>query len=100
VGERSSRTSGAKRIPIALRGSIAASVRPHDRRAYGDSQARGATQQIAEAWNVIRPNVSQIERTPDIYPSTLRRYVAALGGRSKSTLSFPTRSLHCSTTVR
>ncbi len=53
-------------------------------------EARGATQQqIAEAWKVSQPNVSQIERTPDIYLSTLRRYVAALGGEIEINAVFP-----------
>lgn len=53
-------------------------------------EARGATQrQIAEAWDVSQPNVSQIERTKDIYLSTLRRYVAALGGEIEINAVFP-----------
>lgn len=44
-------------------------------------EARGATQQqIADAWGVSQSNVSQIERSPDIFLSTLDRYIAALGG--------------------
>lgn len=44
-------------------------------------EARGATQQqIADAWEVSQSNVSQIERSPDIFLSTLDRYIAALGG--------------------
>jgi predicted XRE-type DNA-binding protein len=53
-------------------------------------EARGATQrQIAEAWDVSQPNVSQIERTQDIYLSTLRKYVAALGGEIEIRAVFP-----------
>lgn len=53
-------------------------------------EARGATQrQIAEAWDVSQPNVSQIERTPDIYLSTLLKYVAALGGEVEIRAVFP-----------
>jgi predicted XRE-type DNA-binding protein len=53
-------------------------------------EARGATQrQIAEAWDVSQPNVSQIERTQDIYLSTLRKYVAALGGQVEIRAVFP-----------
>jgi predicted XRE-type DNA-binding protein len=53
-------------------------------------EARGATQrQIAEAWDVSQPNVSQIERTQDIYLSTLRKYVAALGGEIEINAVFP-----------
>ena len=53
-------------------------------------KARGATQrQIAQAWDVSQPNVSQIERTQDIYVSTLRKYVAALGGEIEINAVFP-----------
>jgi DNA-binding XRE family transcriptional regulator len=53
-------------------------------------EARGATQrQIAEAWDVSQANVSQIEHTPDIYLSTLRRYVDALGGQIEIRAVFP-----------
>lgn len=53
-------------------------------------EARGATQQqIAEAWDVSQPNVSQIERTQDIYLSTLRKYIAALGGHVEIRAVFP-----------
>jgi DNA-binding XRE family transcriptional regulator len=53
-------------------------------------EARGATQrQVAEAWNVSQANVSQIEHTPDIYLSTLGKYVAALGGQIEIRAVFP-----------
>lgn len=53
-------------------------------------EARGATQrQIAEAWDVSQANVSQIERTEDIYISTLRKYIAALGGQIEIRAVFP-----------
>lgn len=53
-------------------------------------EARGATQQqIADAWDVSQANVSQIERTPDIYLSTLGKYVAALGGQIQIRAVFP-----------
>ncbi len=53
-------------------------------------EARGATQrQIAEAWDVSQANVSQIEHTQDIYLSTLRKYIAALGGQVEVRAVFP-----------
>jgi DNA-binding XRE family transcriptional regulator len=53
-------------------------------------EARGATQrQVAEAWEVSQANVSQIERTQDIYLSTLRKYIAALGGQVEIRAVFP-----------
>jgi hypothetical protein len=55
---------------------------------------RGATQQqIAEVWDVTQANVSQIEHTPDIYLSTLRNYVAALGGRLEINAVFPDQTI-------
>ena len=57
-------------------------------------EARGATQQqIAEAWDVTQANVSQIEHTPDIYLSTLRNYVAALGGCLEINAVFPDHTI-------
>ncbi|MHB1526305.1 MAG: XRE family transcriptional regulator [Candidatus Dormibacteria bacterium] len=53
-------------------------------------EARGATQQqVADAWEVSQANVSQIERTSDIYLSTLRKYISALGGRVEIRAIFP-----------
>jgi transcriptional regulator len=53
-------------------------------------EARGATQQqVADAWEVSQANVSQIERTADIYLSTLRKYIGALGGQVEIRAVFP-----------
>lgn len=53
-------------------------------------EARGATQrQIAEAWEVTQANISKVEHTPDIFLSTLSRYVEALGGRLEIRAVFP-----------
>lgn len=53
-------------------------------------EARGATQrQIAVAADSTQANVPQIEHTQDIYLSTLRRYVEALGGRLEIAAVFP-----------
>jgi hypothetical protein len=60
-------------------------------------EARGATQQqIADAWDVTQANISQIEHTPDIYLSTLRNYVAALGGRLEIVAVFPDETIRLS----
>ena len=57
-------------------------------------EARGATQkQIADAWEATQANVSQIEHTPDIYVSTLRKYVEALGGRLEISAVFPDEAI-------
>jgi DNA-binding XRE family transcriptional regulator len=44
-------------------------------------EARDATQtDVAEALGVTQPNVSRVEHEEDVYLSTLRGYVEALGG--------------------
>ena len=54
----------------------------------------GATQhQVAEVLGVSQANVSRIEREEDIYLSTLRRYVAALGGELEINAVFPDRTV-------
>jgi hypothetical protein len=50
---------------------------------------RGAGQSdIALAIGSSQPNVSRIERQPDLYVSTLEEYVAALGGRLRILAEF------------
>ncbi|HET7034846.1 MAG TPA: XRE family transcriptional regulator [Thermomicrobiaceae bacterium] len=52
--------------------------------------ACGLTQaQLAERLRVSQANVSRIEHEQDTYVSTLRDYVAALGGRLEITAVFP-----------
>jgi transcriptional regulator with XRE-family HTH domain len=44
--------------------------------------SRDVTQQaLADALDVTQPNVSRIEHEDDVFLSTLRSYVEALGGR-------------------
>lgn len=51
---------------------------------------RGLTQEsVAAALNVSQTRVSRIERQDDLYLSTLRQYVAALGGELHITAVFP-----------
>jgi len=58
-------------------------------------EVRGATQQpIADAWGSTQANVSQIEHTLDIYLSTLRGYVEALGGRLEISAIFPDETIN------
>jgi transcriptional regulator with XRE-family HTH domain len=53
-------------------------------------EARGVTQQqIADAWEVTQANISKVEHTPDIFLSTLGKYVEALGGRLEIQAVFP-----------
>jgi transcriptional regulator with XRE-family HTH domain len=53
-------------------------------------KARQATQtEVAKAMNVEQAAVSKLERRDDMYVSTLREYVKALGGELKLVASFP-----------
>ena len=53
-------------------------------------KARHATQvEVARAMNVEQAAVSKLERREDMYVSTLREYVRALGGELKLVASFP-----------
>jgi hypothetical protein len=49
--------------------------------------------QIVDAWESSQANVSQIEHTADIYLSTLRSYVEALGGRLEINAVFPDETI-------
>lgn len=53
-------------------------------------RARHVTQvEVAKAMNVEQAAVSKLERREDMYVSTLREYVKALGGELKLVASFP-----------
>lgn len=56
------------------------------RRIAGKAQA-----EIASALNIKQPSVSQIERQTDMYLSTLRSYVEAVGGELELTVKLPQR---------
>jgi DNA-binding XRE family transcriptional regulator len=49
--------------------------------------------QVAQAMNVSQPNISRIEHEEDIYLSTLREYVEALGGELEINVVFPDRKV-------
>lgn len=54
----------------------------------------GMTQQsVADALEMSQANVSRIEHEDDLYLSTLRSYVAALGGELHLTAVFPERTV-------
>ncbi|HVC35417.1 MAG TPA: XRE family transcriptional regulator [Chloroflexota bacterium] len=54
---------------------------------------RAITQQeVARILGVSQANVSRIEREGDIYLSTLRKYVEALGGRLQIAAVFPEKT--------
>ena len=54
------------------------------RRLVGLSQ-----QQLADTLNMKQPTLSKLERHTDMYLSTLRRYVVALGGDMEIVISLP-----------
>ena len=52
--------------------------------------ARERTQvELARKLGMVQPSVSRLERQADLYVSTLRRYVEALGGRLEINAVFP-----------
>jgi transcriptional regulator with XRE-family HTH domain len=57
-------------------------------------RARELTQtQLAEVLATTQPGVSAVERRTDLYVSTLRSYIEALGGQLEITAVFPDRSI-------
>ncbi|SEG76686.1 XRE family transcriptional regulator [Bosea lathyri] len=50
-----------------------------------------AQAEIASALNIRQPSVSQIERQTDMYLSTLRSYVEAIGGKLELSVKLPAR---------
>jgi hypothetical protein len=57
-------------------------------------EARGVTQvELAKAWDTSQTNVSRVEHERDVYYSTLRSYVEALGGRLEITAVFPDETI-------
>jgi Helix-turn-helix domain len=45
--------------------------------------------QVAARLHMVRPSVSRLERQADLYVSTLRRYIEAIGGRLEIHAVFP-----------
>lgn len=50
-----------------------------------------AQEDIATALNIKQPSVSKIEKQADMYLSTLRGYVEAIGGELELTVKLPSR---------
>jgi len=48
--------------------------------------------EIAAALNIKQPSVSKIEKQADMYLSTLRSYVEAIGGRLELVVRFPSHA--------
>ena len=54
-----------------------------------------AQEDIATALNIKQPSVSKLEKQADMYLSTLRGYVEAIGGKLELTVKLPSRpALH------
>ena len=45
--------------------------------------------QVAETLGIAQPSVAKIENQTDMYVSTLRRFIAAMGGELRVVASFP-----------
>ena len=57
-------------------------------------EARGVTQvELAKAWDTSQTNVSRVEHERDVYLSTLRTYIEALGGRLELRAEFPDQTI-------
>lgn len=60
-------------------------------------RARGMTQEaLAAAWKTSQANVSRVEHGRDVYLSTLRSYIAALGGHLDLVAVFPDETIRLS----
>lgn len=57
-------------------------------------EARGVTQvELAQAWDTSQTNVSRVEHERDVYLSTLRAYIEALGGQLEVRAVFPDQTI-------
>jgi DNA-binding XRE family transcriptional regulator len=59
--------------------------------------ARGLSQKmLAEALGIQQPAIAKMEKRTDMYISTLRSHIEAMGGRLEITASFPEGSVRIS----
>ena len=57
-------------------------------------QARGLSQKmLAEALNIQQPAIAKLEKRTDMYLSTLRSHIEAMGGKLEIIASFPDGSV-------
>ena len=57
-------------------------------------QARGLSQQVlAEVLHVKQPSIAKMERRTDMYISTLRSHIEAMGGKLEVIAKFPEGSV-------
>lgn len=69
----------------AIKGELLAEMPLHELR-----RARALTQRdLAESLKVNQPAVAKLERRADVYVSSLRSYIEAVGGRLKIVAEFP-----------
>jgi len=52
--------------------------------------------QIAETLEITQPSVAKIENQTDMYVSTLRRFISAMGGELRVVASFPNGEIEIS----
>jgi|SaaInlStandDraft_3_1057020.scaffolds.fasta_scaffold34258_2 ribosome-binding protein aMBF1 (putative translation factor) len=62
---------------------------PEIRKAMAFSQ-----EELADVLNLDQPAISKMERRTDMYLSTLRRFIEAMGGTLDITARFDNRSIH------
>ncbi len=78
-------TPGRRRRIQAMKDKLLADMPLHELR-----RARALTQQhLAETLKVNQPAVAKLEQRADMYVSSLRSYVEAVGGRLKIIAEFP-----------
>jgi DNA-binding XRE family transcriptional regulator len=80
------------KLPAERRAKIEADVRAMQREMplHELRRARELSQQtLAELLGESQPAVSQLEQRTDMYVSTLRRYIEAMGGRLDIVAHFP-----------
>ena len=74
--------SGHEERLAAARAQLAEEEATYFRHLQELRQARQMTQvALAQQLNMVQPSVSRLERQTDMYITTLRRYIEALGGR-------------------
>lgn len=74
----------------AARARLAEEEATYFRHLHELRRAREMTQvALAKQLNMVQPAVSRLERQADLYVSTLRRYIEALGGRLEIHAVFP-----------
>jgi transcriptional regulator with XRE-family HTH domain len=76
--------SAQARVDARVRETLAAMALAEIRKAVGMTQA-----ELAESLDVAQGSVSKVENQADMYLSTLRKYVHALGGELRLTAEFP-----------